>query len=71
MRTFCPSKIKNRRNQKKISQQRLAEMVGTSRIYILEIEKGKKIPRATMLTKLAQALKVRESYFFVNDVCNN
>lgn len=71
MRSYCPKRIRDRRLAKGITQQELADKIGTSRIYINEIERGKKVPRATMLARIAKALNVRESYFFVNDVSNN
>jgi transcriptional regulator with XRE-family HTH domain len=71
MRVFCPDRIKDRRHKLGLTQDELARKAGTSREYVVEIEKGKTTPKATLITKLAQALKVRESYFFVDDVCNN
>ncbi len=71
MRVFNHEMIKNRRLKLKLTQQKLAKLAGTSREYVVEIEKGRKIPKATLIARLAQALKVRESYFFVDDVCNN
>ena len=67
MRIFTPTKIKERRNELNITQAELAIKAGTARVYIVEIEHGKKIPRVTMLAKIANALNVSESYFFVNN----
>jgi transcriptional regulator with XRE-family HTH domain len=71
MRIFCPAKIKYRRNKLGLTQDALAKKAGTSREYVVEIEKGKTTPKATLIANLAQALRVRESYFFVDDVCNS
>lgn len=71
MRSFCYTRIKDRRHKLGLTQATLAQKAGTSREYVVEIEKGKKTPKAPLIAKLAYALKVRESYFFVNDVCNN
>lgn len=71
MRVFCPSKIKLRRNKLGLTQEALAKKVGTSREHVVDIERGKKIPKVTTIAKLAYALRVRESYFFADDVCNN
>jgi len=67
MRIFTPSKIKERRKELNITQAELAIKAGTARVYIIELEHGKKIPRVTMIAKIAYALEVSESYFFVND----
>ncbi|MEW6417250.1 MAG: helix-turn-helix transcriptional regulator [Nitrospirota bacterium] len=71
MRIFCPTKIKERRNKLGLTQAELAKKAGTAREYVVEIERGKAIPRASMIAKLANALRVRESYFFVDGVSNN
>lgn len=64
MRLYRPDRIRKRRLQLEFTQEMLARKAGTSREYIIEIEKGRKIPKAPMLAKIAYALKVRESYFF-------
>lgn len=69
MRAFNPEMIKKRRLKLGLTQQELAKIAGTSREYLIEIEKGRKMPKALMIAKIAYALKVRESYFFVDDVC--
>ena len=68
MRVYDHVKIKKRRRRLKLSQEALAASAGLSREHLIEIEKGRSIPRATMLAKIADALKVKESYFFVDVV---
>lgn len=68
MRIYNHEKIRERRIKLGLTQEELAKKAGTSREYLIEIEKGRKIPKAPMIAKIATALKVRESYFFVNHV---
>ena len=71
MRVFSPSKIKERRHKLGLTQAELAKKAGTAREYLVEIERGKSIPGASLIARLAHVLKVRESYFFVDNVNNN
>lgn len=48
----------------------LARETGLSDAGIAYIEKGRKVPRANTLCKLAAALKCRVEYFFVNSTNN-
>ncbi len=68
MRTFDPDRVKQRRNRLKLTQAELATRAGTAREYLVEIEKGRKVPKATTLAKIADALNVRVGYFFVERV---
>ena len=49
--------LKERRNEKKLSQERLAEACELSTYYIALLEAGKRQPTITTLFKLATALK--------------
>lgn len=71
MRIYCYDRIKRRRLKLKLTQAEVARRAGTAREYFNEIERGKAIPKATTLAKIADALNVTVGYFFVNDVCNN
>ncbi len=64
MRRFDPEKIKKRRMRLGMTQLQLARAVGTAREYIAEIERGRSVPSATFIAKFADALSVKESYFF-------
>ncbi len=68
MRSFDPGRVKQRRNRLKLTQAELATRAGTAREYLVEIEKGRKVPKATTLAKIADALRVRVGYFFVERV---
>jgi transcriptional regulator with XRE-family HTH domain len=71
MRKFSPKKVKKRRNELNFTQTDLAkrikepkQRVDTLRIHIADIERGEHDPRSSMIAKLADSLKVSESYFF-------
>jgi DNA-binding XRE family transcriptional regulator len=65
LRSFSPERVRQRRLDLSLTQAQLAMKAGTGREYLIEIEKGRKMPKATMIAKIAYALGVRESYFFV------
>ena len=67
MRIFNPIKIRERRRSLKLTQAELAQKACTARVYIIELEQGRKIPKATMIAKIAYALRVKESYFFADN----
>ena len=71
MRNFSPERVRLRRKRLGLTQEALAIKAGTAREYVIEIEKGRKVPKATMLAKIADALRVRVGYFFVDGVSNN
>lgn len=50
--------IKFYRNEKKISQEELAEKLGVSRVTITRYENGTRVPSIDMLRKIAKALDV-------------
>jgi transcriptional regulator with XRE-family HTH domain len=55
------------RKEKKISQERLAELSDLNRPYISAIEKGKRNVSLEVIEKLAQALEIEISEFFKPD----
>ena len=57
LRTILAGNLKVYRNESGLSQQKLAEMVGTAPNYIAMIEGEKRFPTDTMLEKIAAALK--------------
>lgn len=65
---FNPEKIKERRKKLYITQQELSELSGIPRTYLAQIENGKNDPKASTLTKIADALRVSVGYFFVKSV---
>ena len=68
MRTFDPDRVRQRRNRLRLTQAEVAARAGTAREYLVEIEKGRTVPKATTLAKIADALRVKVSYFFVEHV---
>lgn len=67
-RRFDHGRIRERRQRLKLSQEKLAAFAGLTREHLIEIEKGRSVPKANMLARIANALRVKESYFFVNAV---
>ena len=59
--------LKSRRLRSNLSQEQLGLKSGLSRPYISELEMGKKDPSLFTIFKLADALKVKPS-FFINEV---
>ena len=59
--------LKSRRLSSNLSQEQLGLKSGLSRPYISELETGKKDPSLFTIFKLADALKVKPS-FFINEV---
>ena len=70
MKTFDPARIAAQRKKLRKTQQDLARETGLSDAGIAYIEKGRKVPRANTLCKLAAALRCRVEYFFVNSANN-
>jgi putative transcriptional regulator len=61
-------KIKHIRERNGITQEKLAEKVGISRIYLNELENGrKKNPSFKLLEKIAKALEVKISDLFEDE----
>lgn len=65
---FNPKKIKERRQRLRLTQQELSTLSGIPRTYLAQIENGKSDPKASTLSKIANALRVAVGYFFVNSV---
>lgn len=68
MRIFNPGKIRERRQRLGITQSKLAQTVDISRTHMYDVEQGKAMPTAGIIAKVAFALRVRESFFFVDAV---
>lgn len=64
------SNIKNYRKLLGLTQEQLAEKIGTSTNYIGTIETCKKFPSPKMIEKLASALKINSSQLFQSDEKN-
>lgn len=64
MRQFCPKRVSSRRRRMGKTQTSLSGEIGISQASICAIEKGRKMPKACTLAKLADALKCDLEYFF-------
>ncbi|MEK6655808.1 MAG: helix-turn-helix transcriptional regulator [Nitrospirota bacterium] len=58
--------IKRQREQKKISQEKLAELADIHTSYIGQIERGLRFPSLKVLFKIADALNVKLADLFLN-----
>ncbi|KIS21997.1 XRE family transcriptional regulator [Clostridium botulinum] len=58
--------LKKIREEKNISQSKLAILAGISRSYVSEIEAGKKTPSLDMLERIAKALEVCVALLLIN-----
>ncbi|NFK79022.1 helix-turn-helix transcriptional regulator [Clostridium botulinum] len=64
--------LKKIREEKNISQSKLAMLAGISKSYISELEAGKKTPSLDMLEKIAEALEVCVALLLINTKdCSN
>lgn len=63
-------KVKDRREELKLSQDQLGKFCGVSRRTIVSYETGGKYPRPNTQRKLAKALGVTE-YYLTNDDCDD
>lgn len=59
-------KIRSLRQQKELSMDQLAIMIGVTRSQVSLYELGHSSPNAIMVEKLAKALDVHPAYFFVD-----
>ncbi len=64
MQSFKPGRITQERKRLKKSQQKLAKETGLSSTAIYYIEKGKRVPGADTLGRIADALGCNVDYFF-------
>lgn len=55
--------IKEKRNEKKLSQRKLAELCGMSYSHICRLEKGENIPSTDTIIKISKALDIPLSYW--------
>ena len=48
-----------------VKQFELSKKINITREHVVVLEKGRKLPRADLLGRIAKALNVREDYFFL------
>ncbi len=51
-------KLRTLREERKLTTRQLGEMLGVSHSYVIKMEKGKKIPNAEMILKIADLFEV-------------
>ncbi len=61
--------IRSLRHKRGYSQEKLSELAGINAKYLGEIERGEKNPTASVIYKLASALRVSMCAFFPMDIC--
>ena len=61
-------RLKKFRLEKKLSQEKLAELVELDRTYISSLERGKRNPSYLILKRLSLILEVTPNSFFQEDV---
>ena len=66
MEYIFKNRVKEKRNEKKLSQEELASLVGTTRQTIISIEKGQFNPSAKLALLLTMALdtKFEDLFYF-------
>jgi len=71
LRKLLGSNIKAYRNERDISQAKLAELSDTATNYISAIEAGRRFPSVEMLEKIALALKIDTTELFSLEKMHN
>lgn len=61
---FMPTRLKELREVKELSQEKLAEISGVSQSVITKAEQGRSVPNGEMLERLASALDCTIDYLF-------
>ncbi|HEX9220841.1 MAG TPA: helix-turn-helix transcriptional regulator [Gemmatimonadaceae bacterium] len=59
-------RVKELREKRGVSQQRLSELAGLNRNYVSDVERGRRNPCLGNIVKLAEALDVAPSELFRN-----
>lgn len=62
-REIVGGKVKARRQQKKLTQEELGDLIDATRLYVCRIEKGEINLTLDYIDKLARALDVDQDYF--------
>lgn len=61
-------RIKHAREEKKLTQEKLAELIGVSTVYISHLEIGSKTPSLETLIKISNTLEVSIDYLLANNL---
>ena len=65
------NKVKEKRTEKKLTQEELANKVGVTRRTIMSLEKGIYIPSLLLAIDIAQVLNIRIEDLFFKEECKN
>lgn len=63
------NKVKEKRTEKKLTQEELANKVGVTRRTIISLEKGSYIPSLLLAIDIAQVLNIRIEDLFFKEEC--
>ena len=61
-------RLREARNAKGLTQEKLAEKIGSSYVYISEIERGNKMPSIPMLISIVEALDISADYLLRDNI---
>lgn len=61
------NKLRNFRNGKNYSQEKIAELTGLDRTYISGLERGKRNPSYIIISKLLKVLEISSNQLFEGD----
>jgi transcriptional regulator with XRE-family HTH domain len=61
-------RIKQARENRKLTQEKLAEIIGVSTVYVSHLEIGSKLPSLETLVKISNSLDISVDYLLSNDV---
>ena len=61
-------RIREARKKNKLTQEKLAEMVGVTDVYICEIERGNKMPSIPVLIAIVEALDISADYLLRDNI---
>ena len=62
------TRLKEARNQRKLTQEQLAEMLGIGTTYISDIERGAKFPSLSLFIKIVDTLGASSDYILRGEI---
>lgn len=67
MKSFSHHKVRELRKKRGLTQDQLARRAGLTNNGLIQVECGRRAPKASTLAALADALKVKTDVFFVDE----
>lgn len=61
---FNPSRLKDLRTMKRMSHRQMGELIGCSRVSVINWETGKCLPGVDVIDVVCQAFNIDQSYFW-------